>query len=111
MSSEPEDPADPAELVDFHQARSPWDARIIAAIMADAGIPAFVAGGLLTDEFAMSQQLMNLQGVQVRVPRDRLEEAQAALAAAREAGKQLSEDSDTGETDEGVEEDEVRKEE
>lgn len=97
MSSDKDEAREPPELVEFHQARNPWDARIIVAIMEDAGIPAFIPGGLLTDEFAMSQQLMNLTAVKVRVPADRLEDAQAALAAARAAGEMLSEDSDTGE--------------
>ncbi len=96
--SEPRDYfEDPVALVDFYRARSPWDARIIAAIMADAGIPAFVANSLLTDEFALSQQLMNLQGVCVRVPSDRLADARKALASARQAGEMLDENSDTGE--------------
>lgn len=89
------------ELVDFHTARSTWGARIIVAIMADAGIPAFVAGGMLTDEFSLSQQLSNLDGVCVRVPGNRLADAQAAHAAARKAGEMLTEDSDTGESDTG----------
>jgi len=92
-----DDPGDPVELVEFHRARSPWDARIVAAIMEDAGIPAFVGDSLLTDEFAMSQQLMNLQDVCVRVPSDRVFEARTALAAAHKAGEMLNEDSDTSE--------------
>ncbi|MHC5063369.1 MAG: putative signal transducing protein [Planctomycetota bacterium] len=100
MSSNADDPKEHPELVEFHQARNPWEAQIILAIMEDAGIPAFIPGGLLTDEFAMSQQLMNLTAVKIRVPADRLEDAQAALAAAREAGEMLNEDSDTGEGEE-----------
>ncbi len=100
--SEPRDDAEETyALVDFHTARSPWEARIIVAIMADAYIPAFVTGGLLTDEFALSQQLSNLEGVCVRVPGNRLADAQAALAAARKAGEMLTEDSDTGDSDSG----------
>jgi hypothetical protein len=86
------DSGDATRLVAFHRARSAWEAQIIAAVLADAGIPAFVAGGLLTDEFAMSQRLMNLQNVEIQVPYDRVDDARDALAAARDAGKMLDED-------------------
>jgi hypothetical protein len=77
------------EPVLFTTARNPFEARLIAAILRDADIPVFIEGELLTDEFAMSQRLLNLQGVGLMVPENRVEEATQALAAAREAGKLL----------------------
>jgi hypothetical protein len=81
--------AEHPEMVVFHRARSPFEARIVVAVLEDAGIPAFVPGGLLTDEFAMSQRLMNVQSVEVHVPGDRLDEARDALAAAKASGEAL----------------------
>lgn len=80
------------ELVTFLEARSAFEARIVVAVLGDAGIPAYAPGGLLLDEFAMSQQLMNLQGVAVQVPADRLQEAQEALAAAKATGESMVDD-------------------
>ena len=39
----------------------------ISAALRDAEIPAYIEGGLLTDEFALSQQLMNAQGTTIKV--------------------------------------------
>lgn len=77
------------ELVELDEASSPIEARLIAGILQGAGIPAFVAGGLLTDEFAMSQRLMNLQNVRVQVRRDHLTRAREVLAEARAAAASL----------------------
>ena len=84
----------PALLV---TARSTFEADILIGILEEAGIPAYRAGSQLTDGFAMSQQLMNTQGVQVFVPGDRLEQAREAIAQSEEAGKLLAEDTDEDE--------------
>ena len=71
-------------------ARTAFEARILLAILDDAGIPAFGEGsGALQDEFALSQRLMNTGGVRIFVEEARLEDAQAAIATAREAGKAM----------------------
>ena len=93
MSNEHEqsNPAHPAVVL-FTTARSPLEARIIVAVLADAGIPAFVPGGLLMDEFAVSQRLMNVLSVEVYVPGVHLEGARAALEASRRAGEAMADD-------------------
>ena len=80
-----------ADLVKLKVAKSPFEAKVVAGVLLDAGIPAFIEGQSLTDEFAMSQRLMNLQGVTIMVPRDRVDDAHEALAAAKEAGRRLGE--------------------
>ena len=75
------------EPVQVTTARTPFEADIIVSILNGAGIPAYRPGGLLVDEFAMSQQMMNLQGVTVYVPANRLEEAREALAEADAQGQ------------------------
>jgi hypothetical protein len=71
------------QIVVFKTARSPLEAELIVGVLRDAGVPAFVEGGLLTDEFAISQRLMNMNAVKIQVPHDRLADAEAALRAAR----------------------------
>ena len=80
------------EPVVFHTAANPVEGRIVAGILQEAGIPTYVQGELLSDEFAVSRRLMNLQGVTLHVPSDRLAEAQRVLAEAKEAGKLLAGD-------------------
>ncbi len=82
MTDESGSPTEPS-FVKLMTASSIFEARLIVAVLQDAGIPAYRTGGSLVDEFAMSQRLMNLQGVDVHVPSDRLAEAEAALAASR----------------------------
>ena len=60
-------------------ASSPDQAKLFVATLKAAGIPAFTDGSL-PDEFSMSQQLMNLAGTKVMVPRAALELAQEELA-------------------------------
>ncbi len=74
-------------------AKSPFEAKIIASILLSENIPAYVGSGMLTDEFAASQALMNLQSVEIKVPADRLEDARKALADA-DAAKELLERED-----------------
>jgi hypothetical protein len=62
-------------------ASSPAQAKIFVALLQGEGIPAFVDGDSLSDEFAMSRKLMNLAGVKVMVPKSSLEQAKKALEA------------------------------
>lgn len=77
------------DVVDLVVAKTPMEAQVIAGVLRDAQIPTYVSGGQLTDEFAMSQQVLGLQNVTVRVRSTDVESAKRALAEAREAGKQL----------------------
>lgn len=72
-------------LVDAFRAGNPYEARIVAGVLADAGITSWIQGALLADEFAMSQALMNLQQVTIQVHEADLEPARAAIARARRA--------------------------
>ena len=93
-----------AKLVPMERVSSPQIAALVAQILKDAGVPAYVAGSLLQDEWAMSQKAMGLLGVEVQVPAEYLDEAREILKEAREAGKLLSEDSEPGsEPSEGIE--------
>mgnify|MGYP001348291122 CR=1 FL=1 len=62
-------------------------ATVVMAVLRGAGIPAQVEGGLLMDYFALTQQTLRLQGTEVLVPTDRLEEARAVLAEVRTPGE------------------------
>ena len=88
------------DLVDL-KAATPFEAQVIAGVLRDAGVPAYVEGQQLTDEFAMSQTLMNLQGVRIKVPKRDLERAREALAAARRAGERLAQEESDGPDDGG----------
>ncbi len=79
------------KLTELHIAKNPFEAKVIAAVLEDAGLTAYVEDGSLTDEFAMSQRLMNLKGVTIMVRVEDLEAAQEALEASRKAGKLLEE--------------------
>lgn len=79
------------DLVVFKTARTPIEAELIRGVLNSAEIPAFVEGGMLNDEFAMSQRLMNIGAVTIKVPRSRLAEAHAALAEARESASEVDE--------------------
>ncbi|MGH7149628.1 MAG: hypothetical protein ACREIU_02960 [Planctomycetota bacterium] len=79
------------DVVTLLRAPSAAAATVLLSILLGEGIPAYVAGELLQDEFALSQRLMGLNAVDIQVPRDRLEEARMVLQAAREAGRELPE--------------------
>ncbi len=87
------------EPVQLTTARTVFEADIIVSILNGAGIPAYRPGSMLVDEFAMSQQLMNLQGVTVFVPGNRLDEARRALDQA-DAGQVDGDEPDTAPTKE-----------
>ena len=79
----------------FHTARTPFEASVIAGVLEDAGIPCFVAGALLTDEWAASQRLMGTLGVEIQVRESDRDAAQRALAAAKASGTLLEGDVET----------------
>ena len=60
-------------------ANTPAQARLFVSLLEAEGIPAFVDGDSLTDEFAMSRKLMNLVSVRVMVPPSSLERAREIL--------------------------------
>jgi hypothetical protein len=68
-------------------ARTPAEAQVVTALLRAAGIPVYVGGRRLADEFAVTQAAMGLSQVDVQVPADRLEEAKALLEQARRQGK------------------------
>lgn len=83
-------------------AHSPFEAQVVATILQDAGIPAYVSGRMLTDPVAISQELMNVAEVEIQVPADRLDEARKVVEEARKAGKLLDRpDFDPGSQTEG----------
>ena len=88
------------EITIVHTAKSAFEAEVIAGVLREAGIPVYVAGQHLQDEFALSQMLANLLHIQIQVPADRADDARKALAAADESSKLLdSGDFDPGEPD------------
>lgn len=67
---------------------TPQEANLFVAILRGAGIPAFTDGAT-PDEFSMSQQMMNLTSVKVKVPTDALERAEEVLAKHDEEGGKI----------------------
>ncbi len=80
--STPHDSQDDQQFVLLQHATTPDHANLLRALLQGAGIPAHVDGTLLADEFAISQRMMNQQGVKVLVPHDRLAEARDVVASA-----------------------------
>ncbi len=64
--------------------------QIVKGLLESAQIPVHVEGEYLTDEFAMSQMLVNRSGVAVLVPHERLADAQNLIHMAMEAGQKLA---------------------
>jgi hypothetical protein len=60
-------------------AASPEQAKIFVALLQAEGIPAYVEGDSLADEFATSRRLVNLIGTEVKVPTSSLERAREIL--------------------------------
>jgi hypothetical protein len=85
MSQEP-------DIVVLMTAKNTFEAQVVAGILREAGIPVYVAGQSLQDEFAMSQALLNLSRVRIQVPKERLEEARRAVAEADSAAHLLDRD-------------------
>ena len=77
------------EIVDLETAPSPIIAGMIVQALRSAGIPAFVNGGMLQDEFAITQKLLGLNEVTIQVRKDQLEDAKKIREMMHEAGKDL----------------------
>ncbi len=92
MSSPHDGTQDEAPLTDVIVAKTAEEALVIAALLRNAGIPIYVGGSLLQDEFAIAQRTLNLQSIGIQVPSDRIEEARDLLAAAKRDGEANAED-------------------
>lgn len=73
-------------------AKSVFDAQVMAGVLRAAGIPVYVGGASLNDEFAVSQRLVNLSQVELQVPTDRVDDAKRALAEADRSRELLERD-------------------
>ena len=80
---------DSDELVAFVTARSPAEALIVRGVLRDAGIPAWVEGSMLQDEFSVSQSLMHLQRCRIQIRHVDVGRAEAAMSASRDAAALL----------------------
>ena len=78
----------PEDLVPFLHARTRAETTVVAALMRSAGIPFYVDGRQLMDEFAISQSLLGLKST-ISVHRSDLARAQQVLDEARAAGREL----------------------
>ena len=76
---------DAPDIVVVHRAQSRSEAQIVVSVLRSSGIPAYVDGQFLNDEFAYSQAVMNLGSVDVQVPRQAADEARRILAEARDS--------------------------
>ncbi|MHC4943253.1 MAG: hypothetical protein ACYTG7_09575 [Planctomycetota bacterium] len=81
-----------ADIVVVETARSPAVASVIVQALKFEGIPAYVGGCLLQDEFAISQMVLGLNCVDIQVPRSCLKEAKKILKTMKDAGKLLDEE-------------------
>ena len=64
-------------------AATPGQAKVFVALLQAQGIPAYVEGDSLADEFAASRRLLNLLGTEVKVPTASLEQARQILAGVK----------------------------
>ena len=67
--------------------RSSAEAQVVAALLRAHGIPVYIAGQLLQDEFGVVQRALGTAGTVLEVPTADLLRAQALLAAARAEGR------------------------
>ena len=77
------------DVVDLLVAKTPFDAQVVAGVLHEAGIQAFVGGQMLSDPVAVSESLTNTREVRIKVPADKLEAARDALKAADNASHLL----------------------
>lgn len=63
-------------------ASTPDQAKLYVAMLQAEGIPAYVDGATLADEFAMSRAMLNLSSVRVMVPTASLAKAKEILEPA-----------------------------
>ncbi len=73
-------------LVEVATARNHSEALIIAAVLRSAGIPTYIEGAQLQDEWAASRRLLGLLSGRVQVPASLRDEALRVLEEARRAG-------------------------
>jgi len=93
----------PDSPVTLLHARSSAETAVITALLRSEGIPFYVDGRLLVDEFAISQGLLGLKS-EISVRSHDLLRAQALLAEARESARDLERDVAEGnESDDGDE--------
>ena len=90
----------PDDLIVFARPSSAFEAQVVAGVLESAGVPTYGPTGLLADEFAMSQALMNV-GTEIRIRSADRGRAEEALAAAKQAGAELSEAGEDPEDPEG----------
>ena len=88
------------DVVTLVQARTGTEARVILALLEEAGIPAYIPGSMLTDEFAMSQKMLSGGAVEVQVPSSARERAQAILDQARESASFMDAETEDAEAEE-----------
>ena len=86
--------ASDSDLVVLDSFSNPAIAQLVADLLRDAGIPVYIGGSLLQDEWAISQKLMGLLSSEVQVPRDRIEEAREILASVRASAAESAEKDD-----------------
>lgn len=79
------------DLIVLRTPATAFEARVVVGVLGSAGIPTYGATGLLADEFAMSQALMNV-GTEIRIRAVDRDQAEEALAAAKDAGELLDQD-------------------
>jgi hypothetical protein len=84
--------SDHPEIEVLHTAKNAFEAQVIAGVLREAGIPCYVAGQSLQDEFALSQILAGVLSIEIQVPADRLDEAMRVLTEADESAKLLDRD-------------------
>lgn len=82
----------PDALVVFRSVGTESEAKVIQALLAGAGIPAVVEGGMLMDEWAVSQRALGSLGVEVKIPASAVDEAESIIVQARAAGAEMGED-------------------
>jgi hypothetical protein len=85
---------DPEALDEVMTADSAGEAQVVAALLRAAGVPLYMDGRLLQDEFAISQAVTGGVGRQIMVPASRLEEARAVIAQARKDGESMEDTQD-----------------
>lgn len=81
-----------SSFVPLMTASDPMTAGMLKGLLEAEDIPVYIVGELLLDEFAKSQAAFGNSGVELRVPRDRLEESEQILADYRAAGEELAQD-------------------
>jgi len=85
---------DPEALDEVMRADSAEEAQVVAALLRANGIPLYMDGRLLQDEFALSQAVTGGVGRKIMVPESRLEDARAVIAAARKEGESMEDPQD-----------------